>query len=112
MLAHIKEFTQEYNLTLLLKGSTSIIADPEGHITFNVTGNPGMSTGGSGDVLTGIIVSLLGQRFSPYDASRVGAFIHGEVADILVEEYDEVAITPSKLITNLHRIFIKTEPEE
>jgi len=78
---------------------------------FNVTGNPGMSTGGSGDVLTGIIVSLLGQRFSPYDAARVGAFIHGEVADILLEEYEEASITPSKLIANLHRIFVEPEPE-
>jgi NAD(P)H-hydrate epimerase len=112
ILAYVKKFTHEYNLTLLLKGSTSIIADPKENITFNVTGNPGMSTGGSGDVLTGIIVSLLGQRFTPYDAARVGAFIHGEVADILVDEYSEVAITPSKLITNLHRIFVKPEPEE
>jgi len=111
MLAHVKEFTHDHKLTLLLKGSTSIIADPEGNITFNVTGNPGMSTGGSGDVLTGIIVSLLGQRFSPYDAARVGAFIHGEVADILLEEYEEASITPSKLIANLHRIFVEPEPE-
>ncbi len=112
LLSYILDFTHNHNLTLLLKGSTSIIADPDGNITFNVTGNPGLSTGGSGDVLTGIIVSLLGQSFSPYDAARVGAFIHGEVADILVDEYEEAAITPSKLITNLHRIFVKTEPEE
>jgi len=111
-LAHVKKFVSDYNLTLLLKGSTSIIANPDGSVTFNVTGNPGMSTGGSGDVLTGIIVSLLGQNFSPYNAARVGAFIHGEVADILLDEYDEVAITPSKLIANLHRFLIEPESEE
>jgi len=109
LLRHMKEFVHNYKVTLLLKGSTSIIADPEGNITFNITGNPGMATGGSGDVLTGIIVSLLGQGFSPYDAARVGAYIHGEVADILLEEYEEAAITPSKIIANLHRIFIEPD---
>ncbi len=110
-LKYVKEFTKNYKLTLLLKGSTSIIAEPEGNITFNITGNPGMATGGSGDVLSGIIVSLLGQGFSPYDAARVGAYIHGEVADILLDEYEEAAITPSKLIANLYRIFIEPDTE-
>ncbi|MBN2018035.1 MAG: NAD(P)H-hydrate dehydratase [Candidatus Cloacimonetes bacterium] len=112
LLGYALEFAKKYKLTLLLKGSTSIIASKDGNITFNVTGNPGLATGGSGDVLSGIIGSLLGQHFSPYEAARVGAYIHGEVADILLDEYDEASITPSKLISNIHRIFIPPESEE
>lgn len=105
-------FATSTKLTLLLKGNTSIIINPEGDCTFNLTGNPGMATGGSGDVLTGIIVSLLGQGLSPYDAARIGAYIHGDVADILLDEYDEISITPSKMITNIHRFFLPTEEED
>lgn len=98
------EFTEKYKLVLLLKGSTSIITDGE-QITFNITGNPGLSTGGSGDVLTGIILALLGKGFSPYDAARVGAFIHGRTADIVAEEIGEISVTPTKLIKNIYKCF-------
>lgn len=101
-LKHVYEFANEYKLTLLLKGSTSIITDGE-HIRFNLTGNPGMSTGGSGDVLTGIIIALLGQGFSTYDAASVGAYIHGKSADILAQDIGEISITPMKLIQNIHK---------
>ncbi len=106
------DFAASMKLTLLLKGSTSIIVNPEGQCTFNVTGNPGMATGGSGDVLTGIIASLLGQGFSPYDAGRIGAYIHGYVADLLLDDYDEISITPSRLIANIHRFFLPAGEEE
>ena len=98
------EFAEKYKLVLLLKGSTSIITDGE-QITFNITGNPGLSTGGSGDVLTGIILALLGKGFSPYDAARVGAFIHGKTADIVAEEIGEISVTPTKLIKNIYKCF-------
>jgi len=102
-LVHACEFAKTYKLTLLLKGSTSLITDGN-RITFNLTGNPGMSTGGSGDVLTGIIVSLLGQGFSPYRAAGVGAYIHGKVADILAPDIGEPSITPTKLIQNIYKV--------
>ena len=102
------EFAQKYKLVLLLKGSTSIITDGE-RITFNITGNPGLSTGGSGDILTGIILALLGQDFSPYDAALVGAYIHGKTADILAEEIGEIFVTPTKLIKNLYQCFNQIE---
>jgi len=96
------EFAKKYNLILLLKGSTSIITNGD-KITFNITGNPGLSTGGSGDVLTGIILALLGRGFSPYDAARVGAYIHGRTADIIADEIGEISVTPTKLIKNIYR---------
>jgi NAD(P)H-hydrate epimerase len=102
-LAYACKFAKNYKLTLLLKGSTSIITDGN-RITFNLTGNPGMSTGGSGDVLTGIIVALLGQGFSTYRAAGVGAYIHGKVADILAPDIGEPSITPTKLIQNIYRV--------
>jgi len=108
----VQNFVRTYHLPLLLKGSTSIIVNLDGEYTFNLTGNPGMATGGSGDVLTGIIVSLLGQGFSPYDAARVGAYIHGEVADILLEDYDEISITPSKIIANIYRFLLPIEQDD
>lgn len=108
----IFNFVDRFKLTLLVKGSTSIIANADGNCTFNLTGNPGMATGGSGDVLTGIIAALLGQGFSPYDAARIGAYIHGDVGDILLDEYDEISITPSKIIANIHRFFLPTDEEE
>ena len=98
------EFANKYNIILLLKGSTSIITDGE-QITFNITGNPGLSTGGSGDVLTGIILSLLGKGFSPYDAARVGSFIHGRTSDIISEEIGEISVTPTKIIKNIYKCF-------
>lgn len=98
------EFAKKYGVILLLKGNTSIITDGE-KITFNTTGNPGLSTGGSGDVLTGIILSLLGQNFSSYDAARVGAYILGRTADILAEKIGEISVTPTKLIKNIYNCF-------
>jgi NAD(P)H-hydrate epimerase len=103
-------FAEKYKIVLLLKGSTSIITDGE-QITFNITGNPGLSTGGSGDVLTGIILALLGQRLLPYDAARVGAYIHGRTADILSEEIGEASVTPTKLIKNISRVFLEYNEE-
>ncbi|MBS3740930.1 MAG: NAD(P)H-hydrate dehydratase [Candidatus Cloacimonetes bacterium] len=96
------EFAAKYNLVLLLKGSTSIITDGN-KITFNTTGNAGLSTGGSGDVLSGIIVSLLGQGFNTYDAARIGSFILGKTADIVAENYGEYSTTPSKIIQNIYK---------
>lgn len=71
----------EWGCTVLLKGATSIIAAPNGRVTYNTSGNAGLSKGGSGDVLTGIILSLLAQGLSAYDSARVGAYLLGASAD-------------------------------
>lgn len=87
-----QEFARNYGVYLVLKGARTIIASPDGIAAINGSGNPGMATGGMGDVLTGIIVSLLGQGYSAWDACRLGVFIHGYAADMVAEEKGEIGI--------------------
>ena len=76
-----RAFTDRFPVTLLLKGARTIIAERGRPPAFNSTGNPGMATGGMGDVLTGICAALLGQRLSAFDAGWLGAWVHGQAAD-------------------------------
>ena len=87
------EFAKNYNVTLLLKGSPTIIACPNGNCYLNPTGNDGMATAGSGDVLTGIIGSLFAQGMTSENAAICGAFIHGTAGDIAAD-----ALTPRAMI--------------
>jgi NAD(P)H-hydrate epimerase len=90
-----REFARNFGVYLVLKGSRTIIASPTGTTAVNGSGNPGMASGGMGDVLTGIIVSLLGQRYPAWDACRLGVFIHGYAADLVAEEKGEIGICAS-----------------
>lgn len=81
-----KMCASKYNAVCVLKGARSVIAAPDGRITINTTGNPLMASGGMGDLLSGIIGGLICQSGSVYDAARMGAYIHGFAADILVEQ--------------------------
>ena len=96
-----RNFAKKYNCILVLKGANTIVASPEGEISFNLTGNPGMSTGGSGDVLAGIIVSLLAQGFSPIDAAKYGVFLHGKAGDEAAAKHGERGMLPSDIIEEL-----------
>lgn len=87
-----KEFARDYSVYVVLKGARTIIASPSGMAAINSSGNPGMASGGMGDVLTGILVSLLGQGYNPWDACMIGVFIHGYAADLVVEEKGEIGI--------------------
>lgn len=87
-----QEFARDYGIYLVLKGARTIIAAPDGSTVINGSGNPGMATGGMGDVLTGIIVSLLGQGYSAWDACRLGVFIHGFAADMVAADKGEIGI--------------------
>ena len=87
------EFARESGVYLVLKGARTIIASPAGAAAINASGNPGMASGGMGDVLTGIIVSLLGQRYGAWDACCLGVFIHGYAADLVAEEKGEIGIS-------------------
>lgn len=75
------DLAMRLGVVVLLKGATTVIADPDGNVTFNTAGTPGLSKGGSGDVLTGIILALLGQGMSCYDGARYGALIMGRAAE-------------------------------
>lgn len=79
------EYAKKWNCTVLLKGAQSHIAAYDGRIARNVSGNPGLAKGGSGDVLSGIILALLGQGLTPYDAACAGAYILGASADIAMD---------------------------
>ncbi|HEY4283424.1 MAG TPA: NAD(P)H-hydrate dehydratase, partial [Chthoniobacterales bacterium] len=79
-----RHFCDEFKVTLLLKGSRTIVCERDRPISYNSTGNPGMATGGSGDVLTGVLAGLLGQKLGAYDAARVGAWVCGRAAEIAV----------------------------
>ncbi|MBK5273774.1 MAG: NAD(P)H-hydrate dehydratase [Desulfuromonadales bacterium] len=87
-----QEFARKYGVYLVLKGARTIIVAPDGTVAINGSGNPGMATGGMGDVLTGIIVALLGQHYSAWDACRLGVFIHGYAADLVAEQKGEIGM--------------------
>jgi ADP-dependent NAD(P)H-hydrate dehydratase / NAD(P)H-hydrate epimerase len=99
------EFSKKYNCLIVLKGANTSITTPEGKVFFNSTGNPGMAKGGSGDVLTGIILSLLAQGYSPEDAAVTGVYLHGLAADIAVEESCYESIIASDIINNIGKAF-------
>jgi ADP-dependent NAD(P)H-hydrate dehydratase / NAD(P)H-hydrate epimerase len=99
------EFSKKYKVFIVLKGANTCITDPEGNSFFNTTGNPGMAKGGSGDCLTGIILSLLAQNCAVLHAAQIGVFIHGLAGDIASSRYGQISMTPSDLIEGLSRAF-------
>ena len=101
--AETQRFAGEYGCILLLKGHETVISD--GKETYvNQTGNPGMAVGGSGDVLSGIIVSLLGQGIEPLKAAACGAWLHGKAGDICAEEIGQYGMLPTDLVEVLPRL--------
>lgn len=96
-------FAREWNAIVLLKGHRTCITD--GHIHYeNHTGNPGMAVGGSGDVLAGIIVSLLGQGLEPLEAAACGAWLHGAAGDLCAEEIGQYGMLPTDMLCALPRL--------
>ena len=88
-----REFATRYNVYLVLKGARTIIAAPDGRVAINGSGNPGMASGGMGDVLTGVLVALLGQGMDPFFACRVGVFLHGFAADLTAADKGEIGMS-------------------
>jgi hydroxyethylthiazole kinase-like uncharacterized protein yjeF len=99
------EFSRKTNTVVLLKGAHTSIATPEGKIYFNNTGNPGMATGGSGDVLTGLITGLLAQGYSSSDSAILGAWIHGLAGDLAANALSEHALIASDIIDHIPAAF-------
>ena len=98
---YARDFAEKYGCILVLKGANTVVAAPDGEITFNTTGNPGMSTGGSGDVLAGITVSLLAQGLEPLAASKAAVYLHGEAGDKAAKKRGERAMLPTDLTEEL-----------
>jgi ADP-dependent NAD(P)H-hydrate dehydratase / NAD(P)H-hydrate epimerase len=97
--------TQKYKVIMVLKGAFTAIASPEGKIFFNPTGNPGMATGGSGDVLSGIISSLLAQNYPPIEAARLGVYLHGLAGDLAAAHLGYEALIAGDIIDHLAQAF-------
>jgi len=89
--------------TVLLKGYRTVVTDGSG-VFLNTTGNPGMATGGSGDVLSGILVSLLGQQIPPLEAAAAAAWIHGAAGDLAAERLGEYGLTPEDMLKEIPRL--------
>ena len=100
-LVKTKELAAYLQSYIIVKGSWSAVVTPEGNCYFNPTGNPGMATAGSGDVLTGILLSLLSQGYSQEDASRLGVYVHGLAGDIAAQQKGEIGMTSSDIVEAL-----------
>lgn len=98
----LRESAQKYKINILLKGAHSVVADTEGVCYFNSTGNPGMATGGSGDVLTGFITGLLARGYKAREAALLGMFRHGQAGDKAAQTIGEEALTASDILNNLN----------
>jgi NAD(P)H-hydrate epimerase len=103
----LEKFARHYQVVVVLKGAHSAIATPSGEVYFNSTGNPGMATGGTGDVLTGIITSLLAQKYAPAEAALLGVYFHGLAGDCAATEQGLNALTASDLISHLPQAFVQ-----
>ena len=96
------EYARAKDVVLVLKGEGTIVTDGV-RIYQNTSGNPGMATGGSGDVLTGLIAALLGQRLEPFAAAQLGVYLHGRAGDLVAEEIGQVGMIASDLLNQLPR---------
>ena len=97
----------KYKINIILKGAHSIVVTADGETWFNTSGNPGMATGGSGDVLTGLLVSLLAQGYKPAEAARAGVFLHGLAGDLACREVGEEGLVASDIVDYLGKAFVK-----
>lgn len=105
----VKKFAHQYQLHILVKGANSAMVMADGTIFFNSTGNVGMATGGSGDVLTGILTALLGEGYPPKKALILGVYIHGRAADIALSSIGKYSLLPSDIISFLPHAFLEIE---
>lgn len=96
-----KEFALKYGCTIVLKGSNTLVAKKNGNLSFNILGNSGMATGGSGDVLAGITVSLCAQGYSPEASAKNAVYLHSLAADKAVEKKSRHALLPTDIIEEL-----------
>ena len=102
-----REFSRENNVLVVFKGAYTTISTPDGLIFFNSTGNPGMATAGSGDVLTGIITSLLGQGYTPEEAATIGVYLHGLAGDLAADEKGVASLIAGDIVDFLPEAFQK-----
>jgi NAD(P)H-hydrate epimerase len=102
-----RKFAQEHGIQLVLKGFRTLTVSPDGQVWVNPTGNPGMATGGSGDVLTGITASLLAQHpdRSPTEVTAAAVYLHGLAGDIAAHEIGETSMIAGDILEALPRAY-------
>jgi NAD(P)H-hydrate epimerase len=98
------QFAHQHNVVIVLKGHQTFVADGVRSYR-NTTGNPGMATGGSGDVLTGVIAALVCQGLEPFDAARLGVYLHGMAGDLAADELGQVGMIASDIVHYLPEAF-------
>ena len=98
----LRQFTQKYRCVVILKGAYTAVGAPDGQVYFNTTGNPGMGTGGSGDVLTGLVLALRAdQRLAPLLATRLAVLAHGRAGDLAAQETGEAGLIAGDLVRHI-----------
>lgn len=107
--AMAKKAADQFGAVTVLKGAGTVIVSPDGRVGVNLTGNSGLSKGGSGDVLAGMIVSLIAQGVPSFEAACVGVWLHGTAADLCASRYSKRAMLPSDLIETLPLLFSQFE---
>ena len=100
-LTKARELARSAGVHILLKGAYSVVIAPSGKCWFNPTGNPGMATGGSGDVLTGVVLALLAQGYDAETAARMAAYVHGLAGDIACKKHGVMGMTAGDIVTCL-----------
>lgn len=102
-----RAFAEKFKVHLVLKGARTVVAHPDGRAYINPTGNPLLSSGGTGDVLTGMIAGLICQGYDPADAARLAVYLHGAVADLLAEECGPVGVLASEMAAAIPRVMAR-----
>ena len=103
-----RDFAGEYGVVLVLKGYKTVVADQKGNVYINETGNPGMATAGSGDVLTGIIGAFLAQGLESFSAAKFAVYLHGLAGDLATQEKGEASLIASDILEKLPEAFLST----
>lgn len=98
-----KKFAKDYNLTLVLKGAHTLVTDYSGKLYINESGNPGMATAGSGDVLSGIIAAFLAQGLDEFRAAKYAVYLHGRAGDLAARQKTQLGMIASDIIDNIPR---------
>ncbi len=102
-----RDFATRYGVTLVLKGARTLTAVPDGTVYVNPTGNPGMATGGSGDVLSGVLGALLGQGLKPAEAAWVGVYAHGLAGDLMAASRGRMGLVATDLVQGLCSVWTR-----
>ena len=111
-LEHTRDLAMRQQIYIVIKGAFSAVVTPEGYVYFNPTGNPGMATAGSGDVLTGIILSLLAQSYQPEAAVRLGVYLHGLAGDLAAEKLGYEGVMARDIVEHVPAAFMKLRSDD